>query len=172
MGFISFRDWIQARESSAFTRLRRDAALGLKPPIPGASVHSRSTAHPFEVEKLGKKRKKKRKKKKLKVLVDPINEAKKDDTPPKDPKVDAFLNAIGALKHDVDALKDVVDKDKSKPKPPEKPDKEDEKEKEKDEKDPNKKGEFSKYVSAKEKESEPEEDQRQKDVLKPQGNLS
>lgn len=58
-----FLTWLsQKDESSAFTRLRKDAALGLKPKIPGASVHSRSTASPFETEKLGDKKKKKKKK--------------------------------------------------------------------------------------------------------------
>lgn len=66
MKFISFKDWIITKESSASTRLRWDAALGLKPPIPAASIHSHSTANPWQVEKLinNKKRKKKKKKKK------------------------------------------------------------------------------------------------------------
>lgn len=60
---ISFKDWIIARESSPATRLRWDAALGLKPPIPDASIHSHSTALPWQVEKLkGKGIKKKRRK--------------------------------------------------------------------------------------------------------------
>ena len=61
--FISFKDWVLTKESSAATRLRRDAALGLKPPIPDAMLHSRSTASPFEVEEIQKKNKKKKKKK-------------------------------------------------------------------------------------------------------------
>lgn len=64
---ISFSDWIIARESSASTRLRWDAALGLKPPIPDASIHSHSTALPWQVEKLkgkGIRKKKKHKRKK------------------------------------------------------------------------------------------------------------
>lgn len=60
---ISFKDWIIAKESSPATRLRWDAALGLKPPIPDASIHSHSTALPWQVEKLKGKGKKKRKKK-------------------------------------------------------------------------------------------------------------
>lgn len=66
MSFIKFSDWIVARESSAFTRLRHAAALGLMPPIPDASINSRSTASPFEQKALkgkGVKKKKKRKKK-------------------------------------------------------------------------------------------------------------
>jgi len=64
MAIPNFLTWLSKQdESSSFTRLRRDAALGLKPPIPAASVNSRSTGHPFEVEKLSKKKRKKRKKK-------------------------------------------------------------------------------------------------------------
>lgn len=61
--FMSFKDWVITKESSASTRLRRDAALGLKPPIPDAMIHSRSTASPFEVKSICKKNKKKSKKK-------------------------------------------------------------------------------------------------------------
>lgn len=65
MGFIKFSDWVIARESSASTRLRNASALGLMPPIPDASIHSHSTASPWQVEKLkGKGKKKKSKKKK------------------------------------------------------------------------------------------------------------
>jgi hypothetical protein len=57
---MSFRDWVAVQqESSPFTRLRRDAALGLKPPIPDASMHSHSTAAPWQVKKKHKKKKKK-----------------------------------------------------------------------------------------------------------------
>ena len=62
---MKFSDWIIARESSSFTRLRHAAALGLMPPIPDASINSRSTASPFEQKALkgkGSKRRKKRKK--------------------------------------------------------------------------------------------------------------
>lgn len=67
MKFVKFSDWILARESSAFTRLRHAAALGLMPPIPDASINSRSTASPFEQESLkgrGVKKKKKKSRKK------------------------------------------------------------------------------------------------------------
>jgi len=64
MALIKYKEWeSQMRESSAFTRWRREAALGQKPPIAPASIHSRSTASPFEAEKLGGKKKKSRKKK-------------------------------------------------------------------------------------------------------------
>lgn len=67
MKFVKFSDWILTRESSAFTRLRHAAALGLMPPIPDASINSRSTASPFEQESLkgrGVKKKKKKSRKK------------------------------------------------------------------------------------------------------------
>lgn len=67
MRFIKFSDWLLARESSSFTRLRHAAALGLMPPIPDASINSRSTASPFEQQSLkgkGSKKRKRRKKKK------------------------------------------------------------------------------------------------------------
>lgn len=63
---IKFRDWLLARESSPFTRTRKAAALGLGPSIPDAAINSRSTALPWEVEKIKKRNKKKRKKKKIK----------------------------------------------------------------------------------------------------------
>jgi hypothetical protein len=67
MSFIKFSDWVVARESSSFTRLRHAAALGLMPPIPDASINSRSTATPFEQKALkGKGVKKKRRKRKKK----------------------------------------------------------------------------------------------------------
>jgi hypothetical protein len=62
MGFINFADWVLARESSAFTRMRNAAALGLMPPIPDASINSRSTATPFEQKALKGKGLKKKKK--------------------------------------------------------------------------------------------------------------
>ena len=62
---MSFKDYVLTKESSAATRLRRDAALGLKPPIPDAMLHSRSTASPFEVKEIQKKNKKKKKNKKM-----------------------------------------------------------------------------------------------------------
>lgn len=63
MSFIKFSDWIVARESSAFTRLRHAAALGLMPPIPDASINSRSTATPFEQKALKGKGSRRRKNK-------------------------------------------------------------------------------------------------------------
>lgn len=66
MSLIKFSDWVLARESSAFTRLRHAAALGLMPPIPDASINSRSTASPFEQKSLKGKGAKKKKRKKRK----------------------------------------------------------------------------------------------------------
>jgi hypothetical protein len=63
MEFIKFSDWMVARESSSFTRLRDAAALGLMPPIPDAAINSRSTATPFQQKALKGKGKKKKKKK-------------------------------------------------------------------------------------------------------------
>lgn len=57
---ISFKDWVLAKESSAFTRARHAAALGIGPPIPDAAMHSRSTASPWMIKKKRKKRKKKK----------------------------------------------------------------------------------------------------------------
>jgi hypothetical protein len=56
---ISFKDWFNQHESSAFTRARREAALGLRPPM--ADFMSRSTPSAFEFKSLTKKLKKKRK---------------------------------------------------------------------------------------------------------------
>jgi hypothetical protein len=64
MKFMSFHDWILSKESSAFTRARQAAALGLGPPIPDASMHSRSTASPWMLEIKKKKKRRKKKKKK------------------------------------------------------------------------------------------------------------
>lgn len=64
---MKFSDWLVARESSSFTRLRNAAAHGLMPPIPDAAINSRSTASPFEQKALkgrGSKKKKRKKRKK------------------------------------------------------------------------------------------------------------
>ena len=62
MALMSFEEWrAQQNESSPATRLRRDAALGLKPPIPDASINSHSTAAPWEAKRLAGKGKKKKK---------------------------------------------------------------------------------------------------------------
>lgn len=38
--FQKFADWLKIRETTAFTRLRRDSAWGLKPPIADFDSHS------------------------------------------------------------------------------------------------------------------------------------
>ncbi len=43
----TFRDWVAVRESTAFTRRRNGAALGLMPTIPNASINSHDTARPW-----------------------------------------------------------------------------------------------------------------------------
>jgi len=52
MSLLGFRDWLQTQESSPFTRLRWNAALGLMPPIPAAGVNAHSTAVFWQVDKL------------------------------------------------------------------------------------------------------------------------
>lgn len=60
---ISFKDWLNAQESSPFTRSRFMAIMGLGPDIPDASLNSHSTAPPWMSEKIEKKKKKRKKKK-------------------------------------------------------------------------------------------------------------
>lgn len=83
---IKFSDWILARESSAFTRLRKNATSGLMPPIPDAATHSRSTS-------VSKKKKKKKKKIKKKVNKSPVNK-----------NIDVFVKAVEDLKKDAESL--------------------------------------------------------------------
>ena len=65
MALISYKEWkALQKESSAFTRTRQAAALGLGPKIPAASVNSRSTGSPFQVCKIAGEQPKKKKKKK------------------------------------------------------------------------------------------------------------
>lgn len=91
MSFIKFSDWIVARESSPFTRLRRASAFGLMPPIPDASVNSHSTATPFEQKKLLKKKKRKAKGSKKKKII-------------KNAKIDSFVNSVEDLEKDLELL--------------------------------------------------------------------
>ena len=83
---ISFKDWFNQHESSAFTRARREAALGLRPPM--ADFASRSTPSPFEFKSLTKKLKKKK------------------ETPGKkvNAEIDKWLNSAESLKKDLYAL--------------------------------------------------------------------
>jgi septal ring factor EnvC (AmiA/AmiB activator) len=61
MGLISFQEFMAARESSAATRSKTAAALGLGPDV--ADVFGHATPPPWQAEKLLKKLKKKNKKK-------------------------------------------------------------------------------------------------------------
>lgn len=66
MGFITFKDWLAAKESTAFTRTRAAAAKGLGPDIPDASINAHDTAPPWQQEAFAKKRKKHKKSEKKK----------------------------------------------------------------------------------------------------------
>jgi len=58
MKLRTLRDWITAKESSAATRSKTQAALGLGPTsTSAASVFGRSTPPPWQVERLTKKKK-------------------------------------------------------------------------------------------------------------------
>ena len=92
---IKFSDWLVARESSPFTRLRDAAAKGLMPPIPDASINSRSTATPAQRKALaGKGRKKKKKSRKKKVVA-------------KHNEIDAFVRQVEELEKEIDNLERV-----------------------------------------------------------------
>jgi len=95
----SFKDWLAKKESSAFTRSRRQYALGLGPDMPDASLNSRSTCPPGYLE-LIKGRKKKKKKKKKKRKRSKVHEAKEDIKP--DYSIDKWLQAVDRLKKDLD----------------------------------------------------------------------
>ena len=91
---IKFSDWIVARESSSFTRLRDAAAKGLMPPIPDASINSRSTATPAQQKALlGKGNKKKKKKSRKKKVVAKHNE------------IDAFVRQVEELEKEIESLR-------------------------------------------------------------------
>lgn len=60
MIFKSFKEWIDAREDSAFGRSRKAAAQGLGPSIPDAEINSRSTAPAWQKDAITKRNKKKK----------------------------------------------------------------------------------------------------------------
>lgn len=99
------------QESSAFTRRRREALLGLAPDLPDASTHSHST-FPYEKELRDKKKKRKKKKKedKDKELV----EARRQKPVP-NREVDGWLKEIEGLRPDLAALDSIIKKRKTKP---------------------------------------------------------
>lgn len=55
----TFHDWL--KESTAFTRERNAAALGLGPSIPDAEINSHDTARPWQAKAIKKRNKKKKK---------------------------------------------------------------------------------------------------------------
>jgi hypothetical protein len=125
MAFTKFNDWLKVRESSAWTRRRKQATAGLQPDPPEAAVHSRSTAGPSEDYTKKKKKKKKGKKKKKKLFDEGEKKMQKN------PKLAGFLDQIESLKGDLKVLEDTIDKKKKEP--PKKPEP---KEEPKDEKEP------------------------------------
>jgi len=109
MKFKSFKDWFNSQESSAFTRARTAAFLGLGPKI--ASPFSRSTPPPAMVDKLVNdveedQPKKKKKKKKDK---DKKDEAHHERMP--DYSFDSFVRKLQQAKIDTD--KDLADAEKT-----------------------------------------------------------
>lgn len=61
MKFKSFKEWMDVKETSAFTRARKAAAQGLGPSIPDASINSHSTAPAWEGDAIQKRNKKSKK---------------------------------------------------------------------------------------------------------------
>lgn len=114
----TFSDWLKMRESSAATRLKTQAALGLAPPV--ADIFSRSTPPPWQVERLTKSLKdshsagRKKKKKKKKSNKRSISEASKPMPVSRD--LDSFITAVDALAKDLFALKELMKKPKPKSK--------------------------------------------------------
>ena len=90
---LGFKDWLRQVESSAYTRARRQYALGLGPPVP---MNSRSTAPPGYVEEIEKRKKKKKKKKKHKISEESLP----------NPSIDKWLRSVDNLKRDLDSLED------------------------------------------------------------------
>jgi hypothetical protein len=62
---LNFGEWLKAQESSASTRNKWMAALGLQP-MYSADVFGRATPHPWVADKLTKKLKNKKRRKKKK----------------------------------------------------------------------------------------------------------
>lgn len=96
---LKFSDWLKIRESSASTRLKRQAALGLAPPV--ADIFSHGTPPPWQVDRLKSALKKshaknKKKKKKKKNMV---SEASKPQ--PINKSMDSFIVAIEKLVKDL-----------------------------------------------------------------------
>lgn len=107
MNDFSFKNWMAKQESTAFTRRRHAALLGLAPEIPDAEIHRHST-FPFVKELKDKKRKKKSKKKDKQ-----LDEGKRSKPLP-DRKVDDWLTEIEGLRPDIETLKSVINKKREK----------------------------------------------------------
>ncbi len=84
---MSFKEWLLTRESTSHTRARAAAAKGLMPSATVGSLHGGSTAAPWIVKAL---KKKKKGKKKLSV---------------KNPQIDSWLKEVEKLKETIDKLK-------------------------------------------------------------------
>lgn len=97
---LKFSDWLKIRESSASTRLKRQAALGLAPPV--ADIFSHGTPPPWQVDRLKSALKKshaKKKKKKKKKKKNMVSEASKPQ--PINKSMDSFIVAIEKLVKDL-----------------------------------------------------------------------
>jgi len=98
MALIKYQNW---QESSAFTRNRREVALGLKPLASlGGNVNSHSTARAWETKSIEKKSKSQKKKK-------PSKSADSNN-------LDSWLKEVDALEGDLAKLKKVYDKKRKK----------------------------------------------------------
>lgn len=96
---IKFSDWVKIRESSAATRIKRQAALGLAPPV--ADIFSHGTPPPWQVERLTKALKRSHKKKKRKKKRITEESASKLVNP----NIDAFIKSVESLAKDLWELK-------------------------------------------------------------------
>ena len=96
---MKFSEWLLKRESSAFTRTRLNAALGLGPSIPDAEINSRSTAPKWIKDRIKKRNKKKHKK----------HEAIHHD-------IDNWFSEIEKLMGDIKILKDKIKNKEKEPK--------------------------------------------------------
>lgn len=116
---MSFEEWLAQKESSSHTRARRAAALGLMPPQVVGSLHGRSTAHPFEVEKLsgGYKSKKKKKEEAIDEAFRSTKNRKKVSHLNLNTGIDAWVKEVEDLKSYIEKLKKTIeDKKKEKEK--------------------------------------------------------
>lgn len=94
MALSKYSEWRLQTEDDASDNARRQAALGLGPPIPDAAINSGDTAPPWQQKRLLKKKKGKKKKK-----PNSVNKG-----------LDAWLKEVDELKKDIDAAKAIKDK--------------------------------------------------------------